>query len=51
MGRMVNSVAPAYGDDGRATPPPLAGFPPKYTETHYEEVWYYNTLFVCEIQL
>ena len=48
---MVNSVAPAYGDDGRATPPPLAGFPPKYTEAHYEEVWYYSTQFVCEIQL
>ncbi|CAH1772928.1 unnamed protein product [Owenia fusiformis] len=37
-GRMVNSVPPAYGDDGRATPPPVAGFPPKYTIEHYEEV-------------
>ncbi|XP_064624657.1 cytosolic carboxypeptidase-like protein 5 isoform X2 [Lineus longissimus] len=37
-GRMVNSVPPASGDDGRATPPPLAGFPPKYTMAHYEDV-------------
>ena len=37
-GRMVNAVPPAYGDNGRATPPPLAGFPPKYTQAHYEEV-------------
>ena len=37
-GRMVNCVPPAYGDNGRATPPPLAGFPPKYTMTHFEEV-------------
>ena len=38
MGRMVNSIAPAYNDNGRATPPPLAGFPPKYTQAHFEEV-------------
>ena len=37
-GRMVNTVPPSYGDNGRATPPPLAGFPPKYTQAHYEEV-------------
>ena len=37
-GRMVNPVPAAYGDDGRATPPPLAGFPPKYTQAHFEEV-------------
>ncbi|XP_077990870.1 cytosolic carboxypeptidase-like protein 5 [Glandiceps talaboti] len=37
-GRMVNPVAPATMDDGRATPPPLIGFPPKYTPGHYEEV-------------
>ena len=37
-GRMVNPVPTAYGDDGRATPPPLAGFPPKYTQAHFEEV-------------
>ncbi len=37
-GRMVNSVPPAHGDNGRATPPPLAGFPPKYTMAHFEEV-------------
>ena len=38
-GRMVNPVPQAYGDDGRATPPPLAGFPPKYTQAHFEEVY------------
>ncbi|KAL8590379.1 hypothetical protein ACOMHN_011593 [Nucella lapillus] len=38
MGRMVNPVPPAHGDDGRATPPPLAGFPPKYTQAHFEDV-------------
>ncbi|XP_061175030.1 cytosolic carboxypeptidase-like protein 5 isoform X2 [Saccostrea echinata] len=37
-GRMVNPVPPAQGDDGKATPPPVAGFPPKYTQAHYEEV-------------
>ncbi|XP_074640574.1 cytosolic carboxypeptidase-like protein 5 isoform X1 [Tubulanus polymorphus] len=37
-GRMVNSIPPAYGDNGKATPPPLAGFPPKYTMNHYEDV-------------
>ncbi|XP_041357946.1 cytosolic carboxypeptidase-like protein 5 isoform X2 [Gigantopelta aegis] len=37
-GRLVNPVPPAYGDDGRATPPPLAGFPPKYTQAHFEDV-------------
>ena len=38
MGRIVNPVPPAHGDDGRATPPPLAGFPPKYTQAHFEDV-------------
>ncbi|VDH95472.1 Hypothetical predicted protein [Mytilus galloprovincialis] len=28
---MVNPVPPAHGDEGRATPPPMAGFP-KYTK-------------------
>ncbi|XP_041483945.1 cytosolic carboxypeptidase-like protein 5 isoform X1 [Lytechinus variegatus] len=37
-GRFVNSLAPASNDDGRATPPPLAGYPPKYGPQHYEEV-------------
>lgn len=35
---MVNPVPPAQGDDGKATPPPVAGFPPKYTQAHFEEV-------------
>ncbi|XP_067929451.1 cytosolic carboxypeptidase-like protein 5 [Watersipora subatra] len=35
-GRLVNSLAsPA---DGRITPPPVAAFPPKFTEAHFEEV-------------
>ena len=38
MGRMVNAVPLAHNDGGRATPPPVAGFPPKYTQAHYEEV-------------
>ncbi|XP_022089506.1 cytosolic carboxypeptidase-like protein 5 isoform X2 [Acanthaster planci] len=37
-GRFVNSLSPATMDDGRATPPPLAGYPPKYTPAHFEEV-------------
>nr|KAG5703891.1 hypothetical protein BaRGS_008150 [Batillaria attramentaria] len=37
-GRLVNPIPPANGDDGRATPPPLAGFPPKYMPAHYEDV-------------
>ena len=37
-GRFMNSLAPATMDDGRATPPPVAGFPPKYTIAHYEDV-------------
>ncbi|XP_033645286.1 cytosolic carboxypeptidase-like protein 5 isoform X1 [Asterias rubens] len=37
-GRFVNSLAPATMDDGRATPPPLAGYPPKYNPGHFEEV-------------
>ena len=44
-GRMVNAVPPAYGDSGRATPPPLAGFPPKYTMAHYEEVCHYTYIY------
>ena len=46
MGRIVNPVPPAYGDDGRATPPPLAGFPPKYTQAHFEEVSGNNEILV-----
>ncbi|CAL1538199.1 unnamed protein product [Lymnaea stagnalis] len=37
-GRMVNTVPPASNDNGRATPPPMAGFPPKYTQAHFEDV-------------
>lgn len=37
-GRVVNVIPPACGDEGRATPPPIAGFPPKYTPAHYEDV-------------
>ncbi|XP_033113661.1 cytosolic carboxypeptidase-like protein 5 isoform X2 [Anneissia japonica] len=37
-GRFMNSIAPATMDNGRATPPPVAGFPPKFTISHYEEV-------------
>lgn len=37
-GRQVNSLSPATMDDGRATPPPLAGFPPRFTIAMYEEV-------------
>ncbi|ELU13284.1 hypothetical protein CAPTEDRAFT_146236 [Capitella teleta] len=37
-GRIMNSIPQATGDGGRATPPPLAGFPPKYTQAHFEEV-------------
>lgn len=37
-GRSTNSIANATCDDGRATPPPLPGFPPKYAPEHYEEV-------------
>ena len=48
-GRMVNSLPPAIGDAGRATPPPLAGTPPKYTPAHYEEVWsiYFYSQHFC----
>ncbi|XP_038056620.1 cytosolic carboxypeptidase-like protein 5 isoform X2 [Patiria miniata] len=37
-GRFVNSLSPATTDDGHATPPPLAGYPPKYSPQHFEEV-------------
>jgi len=37
-GRIVNHIPMASADLGRATPPPLAGTPPKYTQSHYEEV-------------
>ncbi|XP_071964054.1 cytosolic carboxypeptidase-like protein 5 isoform X2 [Antedon mediterranea] len=37
-GRFMNSISPASCDNGRATPPPVAGFPPKYTIAHFEEV-------------
>nr|XP_018672540.1 cytosolic carboxypeptidase-like protein 5 isoform X1 [Ciona intestinalis] len=37
-GRTVNCVAQASHDNGRATPPPPAGFPPKYTPEIFEEV-------------
>ena len=41
-GRMVNYVPAACADMGRATPPPLAGVPPKYAPVHYEEVGFYE---------
>lgn len=37
-GRSTNAVPPATCDDGRATPPPPPGFPPRYTPEIYEEV-------------
>ena len=37
-GRQTNCVAPACSDNGRATPPPATGFPPRYTPAHYEDV-------------
>ena len=37
-GRSTNLISPATCDDGRATPPPLPGFPPRYTQEHFEEV-------------
>ena len=43
---MVNPVPTCYGDDGRATPPPLAGFPPKYTQAHFEDVKYFIVLLL-----
>lgn len=46
-GRLVNTISQASGDDGRATPPPVTGFPPKYTPAHYEEVSY--ILLWCSI--
>ena len=38
MGRTVNTVPVAHGDQGRATPPPPSGFPPKYIPEHFEDV-------------
>ena len=37
-GRQVNSLTSAVGDRGVVTPPPLAGFPPRYTMQNFEEV-------------
>ncbi|CAK8679641.1 unnamed protein product [Clavelina lepadiformis] len=37
-GRTVNCIPQASHDNGRATPPPAAGFPPKYTPEIFEEV-------------
>ncbi|XP_060710067.1 cytosolic carboxypeptidase-like protein 5 isoform X6 [Hemiscyllium ocellatum] len=37
-GRCVNSVPPACHDNGRASPPPLPAFPPKYTTEIFEQV-------------
>ncbi|XP_067879864.1 cytosolic carboxypeptidase-like protein 5 isoform X2 [Heterodontus francisci] len=37
-GRCVNSVPPACHDNGRASPPPLPTFPPKYTTEIFEQV-------------
>ena len=48
----MNPVPTAYGDDGRATPPPLAGFPPKYTQAHFEEVRSLTvTLLMADVKL
>lgn len=43
----MNSVPPAFNDDGRATPPPMAGFPPKYTQAHYEDVSFILTFYIA----
>lgn len=48
-GRMVNLLPPACADSGRATPPPLAGIPPKYAPAHYEEVGIVYLLLLCII--
>ncbi|XP_051974312.1 cytosolic carboxypeptidase-like protein 5 isoform X1 [Xyrauchen texanus] len=37
-GRSVNTIPPACHDNGRATPPPLPTFPPKYTPELFEQV-------------
>uniref|UniRef100_UPI00398E6391 cytosolic carboxypeptidase-like protein 5 isoform X2 n=1 Tax=Pristiophorus japonicus TaxID=55135 RepID=UPI00398E6391 len=37
-GRCVNPVPPACHDNGRASPPPLPAFPPKYTIEIFEQV-------------
>lgn len=34
----MNTVAPAYGDNGRASPPTVVGIPPKYTPSIFEDV-------------
>ena len=47
-GRTVNCLPPATCDNGCATPPPLPGFPPKYTPEIYEEVkWGYIVKQIC----
>ena len=38
MGRQINQLPPASKDNGRATPPLTASFPPKYTPDSWEEV-------------
>lgn len=37
-GKVMNPVAPAYGDNGRASPPTVVGIPPKYTPSIFEDV-------------
>ncbi|GAB1609788.1 cytosolic carboxypeptidase-like protein 5 isoform X1 [Argonauta hians] len=37
-GKMMNLIAPAHGDKGRASPTPFVGPPPKYTPSIYEDV-------------
>ncbi|KAK1170305.1 cytosolic carboxypeptidase-like protein 5 isoform X1 [Acipenser oxyrinchus oxyrinchus] len=37
-GRSVNTIPPACHDNGRASPPPPAAFPPKYTTELFEQV-------------
>ena len=37
-GRALNAVPPASGDDGRATPPPRPGLPPRYLYSYITPV-------------
>ena len=39
MGRQLNQLPAAGKDNGRATPPITAAFPPKYTPDSWEEVF------------
>lgn len=37
-GRQTNALAPSCGDNGRCSPPPSYGFPPRFIPAHWEEV-------------